>query len=230
MYATTTSDGVTAVSTSFADVSSRLSVFAPRLILALIVLIVGWLIALIIGNIVATIVHAVGFDTLARRIGLTRLLDSAGIEKGISAIVGQLVTWILVLVVFMAAAEVLGIDSVQAFLNAILSYIPQVIGASAALLIGLVLANFLGDVVRHATQAAGLEHTNSLAVITRNAVVVFTLIAVLAQLGVASNIMTAILYGLIAMLTIAGGLAFGLGGQGSAKRVLDGLEKELTKK
>lgn len=223
-------EAVTAVNTSFTDISTRLSVFAPRLVLALIVLVVGWLIALIIGNIVATVAQAIGFDTLARRIGLTRLLDSAGIEKSVSAIVGQLVTWILVLVVFMAAAEVMGIDSVQVFLNSVLAYVPQVIGGAAILLIGLILANFLADVVRHTAQAGGLSHVNALTVITRNAIVAFTLIAVLAQLGIASDIMRALLYGIIAMITLAGGLAFGLGGQGSAKRALESLESELKSK
>lgn len=226
----TTDSAVSAVATQFTDISSRLSVFAPRLILALVVLVVGWLIALIVGNIVATVIQSIGFDSLARKIGLTRLLDSAGIEKSISAIVGQLLTWILVVVVFMAAAEVLGIESVQIFLNAVLSYVPNVIGAAATLLIGLVLANFLADVVRHASQAGGLDHTNALTVITRNAVVIFTMIAVLAQLGIAGDIMRALLYGFIAMVTIAGGIAFGLGGQGTAKRAVEGLEAELQAK
>lgn len=225
-----TSDGVAAVSSSFADISSRLSVFAPRLVLALVVLVVGWLIALIIGNIVATIVQSIGFDSLSRRIGLTRLLDSAGVEKSISAIIGQVVTWVLVVVVFMAAAEVLGIESVQAFLNAVLGYVPNVIGAAATLLIGLILANFLSDVVRHASQASGLNHTSALTSITRNGVVVFTLIAVLSQLGIAGDVMRALLYGFIAMITIAGGIAFGLGGQGSAKRLVETLEDELQPK
>lgn len=226
-----TSDGaVTAVTDSFSNISARLGVFAPRLVLALIVLVVGWLVALIVGNIVATVVQAVGLDSLSRKIGLTRLLDTAGIEKSVSAIVGQLVTWILVIVVFMAAAEVLGIESVQAFFNSVLGYVPNVIGAAATLLIGLVLSNFLGDVVRHASQASGLEHTNAVSVITRNAVTIFTFIAVLDQLGIASDIMRALLYGLIAMVTIAGGLAFGIGGQGVAKRSLDRIETELKKK
>lgn len=225
-----TTDAVDAVGSSFSDISSRLSVFAPRLVLAVIVLVVGWLLALIIGNILATVAQAIGLDALARRIGLTRLLDSAGIEKNVSAIFGQLATWILVIVVFMAAAEVLGIDSVQTFLSSILSYVPDVIGAAATLLIGLVLANFLADVVRHASQAGKLEHGSTLGLVTRNAVIVFTGIAVLAQLGVAANIMTALLYGAITMVTIAGGLAFGIGGQGTAKRVLESVEDELKPK
>ncbi len=175
-----TNDGaVAAVSDSFTNISSRLGVFTPRLILCLLVLVVGWLIALIIGNIVATVVQAVGLDSLSRKIGLTRLLDTAGVEKSVSAIVGQVVTWVLVVVVFMAAAEVLGIQSVQTFLNAVLMYVPNVIGAAATLLVGLILANFLGDVVHHAAQAGGLEKVNAVSVITRNAVVVFTFIAVL---------------------------------------------------
>ncbi len=232
MYQTSVdpTSATTALSQSFNNISDRLAVFAPRLVLALIVLIVGWLIALIIGNIIATVAQAIGLDTLSRRIGLTRLLDSAGIDKGISAIFGQIATWILVVVVFMAAAEVMGIQSVQLFLNNVLGYVPNVIGAAATLLIGLVLANFLGDTVRHAAQASGLEHTNAVSLVTRNAVIVFTLIATLAQLGIASDVMRALLYGAIAMVTLAGGLAFGLGGQGSAKRVLDGVESELVSK
>lgn len=226
-----TNDGaVAAVSDSFTDISTRLGVFTPRLILCLLVLVVGWLIALIVGNIVATITQAIGLDSLARKIGLTRLLDTAGVEKSVSAIIGQIATWILVVVVFMAAAEVLGIQSVQTFLNSVLMYVPNVIGAAATLLVGLILANFLGDMVHHASQAGGFQHVNAVSVITKNSVIVFTFIAVLDQLGIASDVMRALMYGLIAMLSLGGALAFGLGGQSSAKRVLDGLEKELTKK
>jgi hypothetical protein len=226
----TTVGATEALSNSFADISSRLSVFAPRLILAVIVLVVGWIIALIIGNIIATAAQAIGFDSLSRRIGLARLLETAGVEKGISAILGQLLTWILVVVVFMAAAEVMGIDSIYGFLNSVLAYIPRVIGAAATLLIGLILANFLSDTVRHFSQASGLEQTNTISVVTKDAIVVFTVIAVLAQLGIAGDIMRALLYGLIAMLALAGGLAFGIGGQGSAKRTLEALESQLKSK
>ncbi len=225
-----TSGPITAVSDSFTNISSRLAVFAPRIVLALITLVVGWLIALIVGNITATVVQAIGFDSLSRKIGLTRLLDSAGIEKSVSAILGQLVTWILVVVVFMAAAEVMGIQSVQSFLNSVLGYVPHVIGAVATLFIGLIFANFLADSVRHAAQASGLAHTGAVTAVTRNAIIIFTIITVLAELGIAGDIMRALLYGFIAMLTIAGGLAFGLGGQGTAKRGLESLESELTPK
>jgi hypothetical protein len=192
-----------------------------------IVLVVGWLIALIIGNIIATVAQGIGFDALSRRIGITRLLDSAGIEKAISAILGQFTTWILIFVVFRSAAEVMGIDSVMKFLDAILGYVPNVIGAAAILLVGLVFANFLSDSVRHAAQAGGFGHSGALAVITRNSVITFTVIAMLAQLGIAREIMHALAYGFIAMIALAGGLAFGLGGQGTAKRTLETLEKEI---
>jgi hypothetical protein len=226
----TTVGATEALSGSFGDITSRLSVFAPRLVLAVVVLVVGWLIALIIGNIVATAAQSIGFDSLSRRRGLARLCESAGVEKSISAILGQLVTWILVVVVFMAGAEVMGIASVYNFLNDILAYVPRVVGAAATLLIGLILANFLSDTIRHFSQASGLDHTNALGVVTKDAIVVFTIIAVLAQLGIAGDIMRALLYGLIAMIAIAGGLAFGLGGQNTAKRSLESLEQQLSKK
>jgi hypothetical protein len=221
---------VTTVQPTMAEVAARLSVFAPRLVLALIVLIIGWLIALIVGNILATVAQGVGFDSLARRIGITRLLDSAGVEKSISAIVGQFATWILIFVFFRAAAEAMGIGSIEQFMDSILGYVPNVIGAAAILLIGLILANFLADTVRHAAQAGGLAHAGALSVITRNAVVTFTAIAVLGQLGIAPAIMHALVYGFIAMITIGGGLAFGLGGQGSAKRALESVEREFHSK
>jgi hypothetical protein len=225
-----TTDAVATVSDTFSNISTRLGVFTPRLILAVIVLVIGWVIALVFGNIVATIVQSVGFDSLSRRIGLTRLLESGGIEKSVSAIIGQIVTWILVLVVFMSAAEVMGMDAVRMFLNSLLNYIPNAISAAATLLIGLILANFLSDTVRHAAQAGGLGHTSVLTVVTRNAIIVFTIVAVLAQLGIASDIMRALLYGLIAMVSLAGGLAFGIGAQGTAKRAMERLETELKSK
>lgn len=227
---TTTSAAATALSGSYSDIWGRVSSFAPRLVVSLVILIVGWLIALIIGNIIATIVQAVGLDALARRVGITRLLDRAGVEKSVSAIVGQVITWILVLVVFMATAEVLGIQAVQTFLSMILAYVPHVIGASAVLLVGLVFASVISESVRHASKLSGLEHTELLVALTRNAIIVFTIIATLAQLRIAADVLKAVLYGFIAMVTIAGGIAFGLGGQGVAKRITERVEKELTPK
>ena len=111
----------------------------------------------------------------------------------------------------------------------VIPYFGSVIVAVAVMLIGMVAANFLQGVVRHSLAAGGLHTSDTLALITKWAILIFAFLAALAELHVASAFVTDLFRAVVAMLAIAGGVAFGLGGKEHAKKVLDHLEKDMSK-
>ena len=138
--------------------------------------------------------------------------------------------WFFIVATFVAAADILGLSQVGAFLyGEVIPYFGNVIVAVAILLIGMIAANFLHGVVKHALQAGGLRTSDTLALITKWAILIFALLAALSELRVASDFVQDLFRAFVAMLAVAGGIAFGLGGKEHAKKILDAIEDDVTK-
>jgi hypothetical protein len=100
--------------------------------------------------------------------------------------------------------------------------------AVVVLFIGIGLARLVYNVVRAATQGLGQSTANTLASVARYAIIFFVALIVLNQLGVASNLVQILFTGIVAMLALAGGLAFGIGGQEKARQLLDSLTQKVS--
>ena len=131
----------------------------------------------------------------------------------------------IVIVFLLAASDVLGFSSFSEFLQDVLLYIPHVIVAILIMLAAIVLANFLKDLVKSSVKSAELEGRKFLAPLTWWAISIFGFLAAVSQLGVAQDIINILITGVIAMLALAGGLAFGLGGKEYASRLWSRLER-----
>jgi hypothetical protein len=217
----------TAVSDSLRDLYMRLISFLPSFLVAIIVLIVGWVVAMFVAKIVKQVLHSIKVDEVGDKLGLDEVSARTGMKLSVSGTIAWLVKWFLLLAIFLAAADILGLAQISAFLNSVLRYIPSVIAAAGIMLVGTMVAHFLGRLVRHSVKAAGLKSADLLGSITQWAVMVFTILATLDQLGVASAFVQTLFTGIIAMVAIAGGLAFGLGGKEHASKVLDVIERDI---
>ncbi len=201
--------------------------FIPELVAAFLVLIIGWAIAAALGRVVAQIIRTLRIDQLLEKLGFRRPVERAGLRLDSGHFFGQLVKWFLILVFVLAAANILGLAEVASFLKEVIFYIPNVIVAAIILLVAAVFANFLHRLIRASVDAAGLMSAGFLGSVAKWAVLVLAFFAALDQLGVARSFITTLLQGFVAMLAIAGGLAFGLGGQNSARAFLDKLREEM---
>jgi len=204
--------------------------FLPSLIVALIVVIVGWIVAVALGRVVWQIVAAVHVDQLFERLNFKKPLERAGLKINTGKFLGELVKWFLILVFFMAAADILGLSEVTTFLQLVISYIPNIIVAVLILLAGAAFANFMQKLVRAGADTAELSHSGFVGSIAKWSILVFALFAALDQLGVARSFIITMLQGFVAMIAIAGGLAFGLGGQNAARSFIDKLRDEISDK
>jgi hypothetical protein len=221
---------LTPVQASLQNVYARFISFLPNFLVAVIVLVVGWVVAEAVAKLIKQGLRAVKVDEIGDKLGLDVLSERTGMKLSISGAIAWLVKWFLLVVVFLAAANILNLNQVSDFLNQVLLYIPNVIAAAAILLVGTIVAGFLSRLVKHSVQAAGLASAELLGTVTQWAIMIFTILATLSQLSVATAFVQTLFTGIIAMLAIAGGLAFGLGGREHASRALDKIERDIRSK
>ena len=212
------------VAVSLQGLYDRLAIFVPNFIVAVIVLILGWMIGAALGGLVQKILETLKVDSLANTVGMDKLSERTGKKLSVATFGNWLVKWFFIIATFVAAADILGLAQVGSFLyGQVIPYFGSVIVAVAIMLVGMIAANFMHGVVRHALQASGLRTSDSLALLTKWAILIFTFLAVLSELRVAETFVQDLFRAVVAMLAIAGGIAFGLGGRDHAKKILDSI-------
>lgn len=216
------------IAVSLQSLYDRVAGFVPVLVVALVVLILGWIVGIGLGNLVQKILEIVKVDVLANSVGLDRLSARVGRKLSIAAFGNWLVKWFFIVATFVAAADILGLSQVSAFLyGEVIPYFGNVIVAVAIMLIGMVAATFLQGIVIQSLRAGGLHTSETLGLVTKWSVLVFAFLAALSELSVAAEFVQTLFTAFVAMLAIAGGLAFGLGGREHAKKILDAVEKDM---
>ena len=204
--------------------------FLPSLLGALVVLIVGLIVAAVLDRIVERMVYYLKLDALLRKLGLEQVVHRANMKLDSGHFLGRLVYWFFVLAFLLAASDILGFFTLSNFLRDVLTYVPNVLVAVLILLAALVLANFLRGLVRASVMSANLHNATGLGAVAWWVVVIFGFLTALVQLGVAVSIINTLITGLIAMMALAGGLAFGLGGKDYASEMLKSVKDELDHK
>ena len=203
--------------------------FIPALLGALVVFIVGWLVAMALGRIVTRVLQAIQIDKIFDQLGIMKAVHKSGLDWEFSGFMGWIVKWFLLIAFFLAAADILGLNEVAAFLTAILAYVPNIFVAALILVIAALVSDFLEKLIKASIKAADFSAPKVVGVMVRWSVWIFAFLAVFNQLGIASTLINTFFMGFIAFLALAGGLAFGFGGQGVAKDWLEKLSKEIGK-
>lgn len=217
-----------AITVSLIGLWERFIMFIPALIGAIIVFVVGWIVASILGKLIEKLIKSIKVDQALEKVGFNKKLGEVGISETISELIGGIVKWFLILVFLMAATDILGLVQVTGFLNSIIFYIPNVVVAVVVLAIAFLVGNFVYNVVKGSTRAAGVMSATLLATISKWAIIIFGLLAALIQLGIAVSLVNTIFIGIVSALAIAAGLAFGLGGKEEAAMIIKKVREELT--
>ena len=196
--------------------------FAPELIGAFVILILGIIIAPIFGGIVKKLVKLTKIDTLSEKTGLSKTFENLGLRFTFSDVIGKLVKWFFLIAFLIAAMDVLNWASVTDFLKEIMFYIPNVIVAIIILAVGLIAGQFVKKAVITGLKTTGsIKNPELLGNIAQWSLVVFATLAALLQLGIAERLIEILFAGVV--ITLA--LAFGLGGKEKAARFLDRFDK-----
>lgn len=190
---------------------NRTASFVPTLVAVLVILIVGWLIANIIKAAATKGLKLIKIDLISDKSGFTNLLWKGDIKYTLSELVGQIIYWVVMLVVFITAVNAFGLTETAKLLDQVVMYIPNVIAAVFILVLGLFLATVLETIIKTAAVNAGLGSSRILGKTVKVVVGVFAVIIALEQLNIATAVLNTLITVVLASIGIAIGLAFGLG-------------------
>ena len=193
--------------------------FLPTLIGALFVLFVGWVIAKGVSSLLERALRSAKLDQASMRTGLDRYLVGPYGTFHASHGIAVLAKWFILLIFVQAAANLMSMPQVTLIINSILFFIPNLAVALLMVVGGAYLGNFTSSIVFQAMSRANVARPDLFALLTRYTIVGFALIAALNHVGVAVIVVNTLLIGLVASVSLALGLAFGLGGQGVASEV-----------
>ena len=203
--------------------------FLPALILGLLILVFGWLFSVGIGKGVAGLLRRIKFDEVFNKEGWKEAMEKAKIHITASQFIGSIVKWILFIVFLWITLGTWGLTHFANFMERIIGYIPNVIVASLIFVVAVILADFLAKIIVAATERVNFTHTHLAGEIVRWSIWIFALLAILIQLKVAKELILTLFTGFVALVAIAGGIAFGLGGKEVAAEILEDLKKKLKK-
>ena len=201
--------------------------FIPNLIGAIIVFIIGWLISLGIGKLIAEILTRIKFNQLFERAGWQQALEKAELKVNAAEFVGAIVKWVLVIVFLLAAVEILGLVQFAGFVKNVLAYLPNVIVAALIFVVTVIVVDIVEKVVRAAVEGVKVGYGHFVSAIIKWSIWIFAVLAILHQLGIARSFMETLFTGFVAMLVIALGISFGLGGKEVAAEILRDLRNKL---
>lgn len=200
----------------------------PKILLAIIVFVIGWIIAATLARLVTAGVDALKLDKLFANAGANEALSRAGWRLHIGGVIGWLVKWLIVIAFFIASVNILGLSQVSVFLGDILSYIPQIIIAVLILVAGTIVADFARKVIGGSAAIANVRSARLIGSIAYYAIWILAIVTALDKLGIFGYFGQILFTGLVFMLALALGLAFGLGGKDTAGRWVGRISEDLS--
>ena len=211
---------------SFYGLWQEVLMFMPEIVLALVVLIVGWIIAGSLKHVVERTFKALKVNEALDAAGVDAITKRAGYDLKAGQFVGTLVKWFVIIVFFIAALDILNLDQVNLFFReVVLGYLPKVIVAVLILLVAVVVANVAGKSVTAGARATGFGAADMLGSVARYAILIFAVLAALSQLEIAPEMVQILFMGIVFAASLAAGLAFGLGGRDAASRYIDKISR-----
>lgn len=214
---------------SFQDLWYQIALFLPNLLAAVVILLVGWFLAKALGKLVATLVGTLKIDDVLARVGVQSFVERSGYRLSAGGFLGALVKWFIFAVFVVAALDVMKLHQVSFFLtDVVLRFLPQVFVAVLILLVAAILSEVVQNFVTGAAKSAKLSSAEFLGTVARSAIWVFAIFAALNQLGVAQEFLQILFTGIVVALSLAAGLAFGLGGRDTAAKIVEKAHHNLT--
>ena len=207
---------------------TRIMAYLPVLLGALVILIVGWIVAKAIKRLVDWLLKTIRFDTLADKAGISAILRKGDLKISAREVVSSIVYWLIIIMVLVMTVDALGLPKSSDVLSSLFAYVPKVIAALLILIVAMFLANFVSGIVRTAASNANLPKPEIFAGISRWAIIVFAVTISLGELGIGTLLVTATFNIILGGVCLALALAFGLGGKDIVAKYLEELKKRRS--
>ena len=202
---------------------TKIANFIPNLFGALVVVLLGFVVAKLLDALLSKLLAKLGLDRLMGGTGLTKILARVGIQVPISTLIGKIVYWFVLLVFLVSAAQSLGLDRVSSALDLLTVYLPKVFGALLVLLAGVLLAQVLNGLVRGAAESVGFDYAGGLGRVTQGLVIIISISVAISQLEVKTDLLNHVIVIVLITVGLAIALAMGLGSREIAGQILAGI-------
>ena len=198
---------------AFGGMAESVGVFLPKLISALIILLIGYIIAKVVKRVLQEVLKAVKFNDIADKMGINGFFAKSGLKSDASGMIGKMGYWMIMLTTLIMFFDNLGLPQVSGLLTDAVAFIPKLLVGCILLVIGMYAANFLKDMVIATLKGGGFGSPNIVGNITYGAVMFLTVSMVLNQIGIGGDIVNTVVTSVLGGLSIATAIAFGLGGK-----------------
>lgn len=202
---------------------SKIAGFIPNLFVALILGLLGFVVAKLLDTLISKLLAKLGLDRLMAGTGLTKLMARVGIQVSVSTLIGKIIYWFVLLIFLVSAAESLGLQRVSATLDVLALYLPKVFGAALVLLAGVLLAQLVSSLVRGAAEGVGLDYSAGLGRIAQGLVIIISISVAIGQLEVKTELLNNVIAIVLISVGLAVALALGLGSREIAGQILAGI-------
>ena len=209
-----------AVLTSITQALALLVAAIPKIIGFVIILIIGWIVASLVAKGAAALLRSARFNEMSQRSGFAGFVRRTGVQADPTNFVAEIAKWFVRLITLVVAFDALGLPAVSDILRQLLLWLPNLAVAIGVLVIGGVAANALAGLVRGATAEADLGNPELLASIARVAVWAFAIVVAVNQIGIARDLVNLLFMAIVGSVALALGLAFGIGGRDTAAEIV----------
>ncbi len=208
---TQNASGQLALSTMVTQLIAQFIVYVPRVIGALLIAVVGLVLALVAQRSAGVLLERLRFDQISTRSGVTALLDQGNIQHSPSQLVGRIVFYVVLVLALLAALGALGLEFLSTTLNQVFLYAPRALAAGLLLFLGTAAAGLMADLTDRTLSGAGVTRAGGLPTFVRFSVIFITALVVAAVLQIEVTILVIIAVLVLGGVVLAAALAIGLG-------------------
>ena len=204
----------------FSQAFAEMAVFVPKTILGIVVLLIGVTIAKLLRSVTIKFFESLRVSSLVKNTPVEQFFKNGELSTKVEEVLGSVVYWLLMLVVVHTAVTVVGLTSLSIILSKILGYLPHVFASVLILFIGILVSGIVESLVKGSIKSINGRSARLLGKVSSYLVLVLTVMMAISELGIASQFIMILFVGFVACLSLALGLAFGLGGQHIVKQLL----------
>jgi len=199
----------------------------PPIFWAGLVLFIGIFVAKWLGRMSVAFLSQIRLNPLLKRVGLEEALSRIDTRLNAPKFFGEIVKWFFIVIFLMASCEILGLTRFSQFLEKVVGYYPNLFIAALIFIIAAFLADFSQKIVVGTLQEEKITYSRFLGRLIRWGIWLFAILAILYQLGIVPSLILSIFIGMVTTISLALGIAFGLGGKDLAAKILKELEEKF---
>lgn len=200
---------------------AQFSTYLPKLLGALVVFLVGLVAARIVKGIVVKALETIRIHKAIEKTPVELFLKNAEMGQKLETVIGGVVYWILVLVVIHTSVSLLGLTPLSNFFEQLFGYLPHVLTAFLIFIFGVLLAGVVESVIKGTLRSVDAHSARLFAKMSSYVVVAIASLAAIAELGIARDFILILFIGVVSALSIGSGLALGLGGQDTIRKIME---------